>query len=520
VSEREQRMERGLLTGSKLGITVAVMLAAMMAVLDVSIVNVALSDIRASFGTPLDQIAWVSTGYMMANVVIILMSGWLQRKFGFRRYYVASILLFGLASALCGASWNLPSLVGFRVLQGLGGGAIIPTSQSILFARYPREEHGTAQALFGLGAVTAPLLGPTVGGYLIEVASWHWIFLINIPAVLVAATLAYNSIEEPGYQPAEERVDVTGIALLVVGMASLQYVLEEGNRDGWFDSRTILVLSVMAVVAVVTFVVHELETPNPVVDLRIFANRSYSAATGLNFAVGMTLFSASFLFSLYCGAVMHYTALDIGKLFLKGSAIQLLLLPIIGRLLTRVDPRPLIVLGGLTLTASVWVNGHLNQLADEHAMLVPVFIRACGLGFIFAPLNVTALSDLPADRRGNAAGLFNLTRELGGSIGTAWMSTMLDRNYKQHLTSLASHVSLFDPATQQELGLMRRVLSGRVYDARGGAIGVLGLRQTTQALVGAFNHGFLVLAAVFFGAVGLVALLRRPQGTRGAAAAR
>jgi DHA2 family multidrug resistance protein len=478
-------MERGLLTGSKLGITVAVMLAAMMAVLDVSIVNVALNDIRASFGTPLDQIAWVSTGYMMANVVIIPMSGWLQRRFGFRRYYVASILIFGMASALCGASWNLPSLVAFRVLQGLGGGAIIPTSQSILFA----------------------------------VASWHWIFLINVPAVLVAATLAHYSLEEPGYVPSDERVDSTGIALLVVGMASLQYVLEEGNRDGWFESRTILVFSVAAVVAVVTFIVHELETPNPVVDLRIFANRSYTAATGLNFAVGMTLFSASFLYSLYCGTVMHYTALDIGMLFLKGSAIQLLLLPIIGMLLSRVDPRPLIVLGGLTLTASVWVNGHLNQMADEHAMLVPVFIRACGLGFIFAPLNVTALSDVPADRRGNAAGLFNLTRELGGSIGTAWMSTMLDRNVKQHLTSLASHVSLFDLSTQLELASIQRTLFGRVSDARGAAVGVLGLRQTTQALVGAFNHGFLVLAVVFMGAVGLVGLLHRPRGTRAAPAA-
>jgi MFS transporter, DHA2 family, multidrug resistance protein len=511
-------MERGVLTGSKVGITVAVMLAAMMAVLDVSIVNVALSDIRASFGTPLDQIAWVSTGYMMANVVVIPLSGWLQRRFGFRRYYVASILLFGLASALCGASWNLPSLVGFRVLQGLGGGAIIPTSQSILFARYPRQEHGTAQALFGLGAVTAPLLGPTVGGYLIEVASWHWIFLINVPAVLVAAALAYNSIEEPGYARSQERVDAYGISLLVVGMAALQYVLEEGNRDGWLESHTIVIFSVAAVVALVTFVVHELETPNPVVDLRVFASRSYTAATGLNFAVGMTLFSASFLYSLYCGTVMHYTALDIGKLFLKGSAIQLLLLPIIGRLLSRVDPRPLIVLGGLTLALSIWVNGHLSQLADEHAMLVPVFIRACGLGFIFAPLNVTALSDLPADRRGNAAGLFNLTRELGGSIGTAWMSTMLDRNVKQHLTGLASHVSLFDSATQQELGQLQRMLGGRVPDARGAAIGVLGLRQTGQALVGAFNHGFLVLAVVFLGAVSLVALLHRPRGTQAAPA--
>ncbi|MDD5309311.1 MAG: DHA2 family efflux MFS transporter permease subunit [Deltaproteobacteria bacterium] len=504
-------MEHGAITGSKIRITAAVMSAAMMAVLDISIVNVALNEIRASFGTPLDQIAWVSTGYMMANVIVIPMTGWFQRRFGFRRYFVTSILVFGISSMLCGLAWNLPSLVAFRVMQGMGGGAIIPTAQSILFARYPRREHGVAQALFGMGAVTAPLLGPTVGGYLTEVASWHWIFLINIPFVLLAAGLAWTSIEEPGWTASRERVDAPGISLLIVGMASLQYVLEEGNRDNWFESRTILVLSIIAAVSLVTFVVHELETRNPVVDLRIFGNRSYAAATGLNFMVGMTLFSAIFLFSLYCGSVMSYRAIDIGILFLKGSAIQLLLLPIIGRLLTRVDARPLILLGSAVMVFSLWVNAGLTNLADEHAMLVPVFIRACGLGFIFAPLNVTALSDLPADRRGNAAGLFNLTRELGGSIGTAWMSTMLSRNLGEHYTALTAHVSIFDPATMEQLAMARRFLAGKVPDVGSGGLALLKGRIMAQALVESFSHGFLSLMLAFAGAMLLVFLLRRPR---------
>src|SRR5512147_788117 len=200
-------------TGSKKAITFVVMMAALMALIDITIVNVALNDIRASFATPLDQIGWVSTGYMMANIVVIPMTGWFQRRFGFKKYFAASVVLFTTASALCGAAWSLPSLVAFRVLQGLGGGAIIPTAQSILFARYPREEHGTAQALFGLGAVTAPLLGPSVGGYLVDVASWHWIFLINVPIVITAAVLAWNSIEEPGWHASEESVDRKGILL-------------------------------------------------------------------------------------------------------------------------------------------------------------------------------------------------------------------------------------------------------------------------------------------------------------------
>src|SRR5215469_1248299 len=229
-------MESGLIRGSKVWITIATMLAALMSVLDISIVNVALSDIRASFGTPLEQIAWVSTGYAMANITVIPLSGWLQRRFGFRRYFAGSILIFTAASALCGLAWNLPSLVVFRVIQGLGGGAIIPTSQNILFSRYPREEQGMAGALFGLGAITGPLLGPTLGGYLINVASWNWIFYINVPIGLLAAYLAYVNIDEPGFQPSRAPIDRYGIGLLAVGMVSLQYVLEEGNRDGWSDS--------------------------------------------------------------------------------------------------------------------------------------------------------------------------------------------------------------------------------------------------------------------------------------------
>ena len=501
----------GVIEGSKIGITIAVMCASFMALLDISIVNVALNDIRASFGTPLEQISWVSTGYMIANVVVIPMTGWFQRRFGYRRYFAASILLFGIASTLCGLSWNLPSLVVFRVLQGLGGGAIIPTAQSILFARYPHKQHGLAQAMFGIGAVSAPLFGPTVGGYLIEWWSWHWIFLVNVPVVLLAVAMAWTSIREPRWQPSRDRVDRQGIVLLIIGMGALQYVLEEGNRDGWLDSSTIVVLSAVAAIALVTFVVHELEERHPIVDLRVFANRSYAAATGLNFAVGMALFAANFLYALFCGAVMHYTALDIGFLFLKGSLISLVLLPIVGVSLTRIDSRLLIFVGGLTMLASLLYNGRLTNLADEHAMLVPLFIRACGLGFIFAPLNVAALSNMRADARGNAAGLFNLTRELGGSIGTAWMSTMITRDTKEHMTALASHVSLLDPITQEQLALVRANLAGKVADAHAAAIGVLGLRTSQQALVRAFNDGFLQLMLVFGVALACVVFVRRPS---------
>jgi MFS transporter, DHA2 family, multidrug resistance protein len=503
-------MKSDAITGSKAGITLAAMAAALMSVLDISIVNVALNDIRASFGTPLDQIAWVSTGYMMANVVVIPMTGWLQRRFGFRRYFTFSILLFTAASVLCGLAWNLPSLVIFRILQGMGGGAIIPTSQAILFARYPREEHGMAGALFGLGAVTGPLLGPTVGGLLIEASSWHWIFLINVPIGLFAAFMAWRSIEQKDFEPSTERVDRYGIALLAVGMAALQYVLEEGNRHDWFDSQTITVLAVIAGVALITFIVHELETPSPVVDLRVFANRSYTAATGINLMVGTALFSGTFLFSLFLGSVAHYTALDIGLLFLKGTAIQILIMPLVGRFGGKLDGRIMVALGIIGVSLSLWTNGHLAPNADNAALIQPIFIRACSLGLIFVPLSVIALSDLRPEQRGNAAGLYNLTRELGGSIGTAWMSSSLSRTTQLNVTTLTSKVDVYGQQTAEQVAALQGSLAGRVADPTGAAHGILQMKITAQAMVRAFNANFMVLTALFVCTLVFVLMLKKP----------
>lgn len=496
-------------TGSKLGITIAVMCAALMAMLDISIVNVALTDIRASFGTPLDQIGWVSTGYMMANVVVIPMTGWLQRRFGYKRYFAGSILLFTVASALCGTAWSLPSLVAFRVLQGVGGGAIIPTAQSILFARYPREEHSMAGGIFGLGAVTGPLLGPTVGGWLIDVSSWHWIFLVNLPVGILAAGLAYRYIEEPGYVRPQEPVDTFGIGLLAVGMASLQYVLEEGHREGW-DSIEIIAIAVVAAIALVTFFVHELETDSPVVDLRVFANRSYSAGTGINFLLGIALFSGSYLFSLYCGTVMRYTALDIGKIFLVAGSIQIVLMPLLGKFSGKADGRVLVAFGIATACLSLWMNGHLTAQAGFWDLARPQMVRAFAMGFIFIPLSVIALSDLSADKRGNATGLFNLTRELGGSIGTAWMSVALDNASKMHASHLGESVNAYNPLAQEQLAALQGA-AGTLADPTGSALSILALRVQVQALIRSFNDGFLMVAAAFAAGLVLVFLLKRPD---------
>jgi len=504
--------------GNKVLITIAAMLGALMAVIDISIVNVALSDIRANFGTPLDQIAWVSTGYAMANVTVIPLSGWLQRRFGFRNYYAGSMLIFTAASALCALAWNLPSLVVFRILQGIGGGAIIPTSQNILFGRYSQREHGMAGALFGLGVITGPLLGPTIGGELINAASWHWIFFINVPVGLLAAWIAFISIKEPAFQPSREPIDARGIGLLAVGMVALQYVLEEGNRDGWFEDTRITVLACTAFIALVTFVVHELEIEHPVVDFRVFKNRSYSAATGLNFLMGTALFASSFLYSLFCGTILRYEPLQIGLLFLRGSWIQILIMPLAGRLMGKVDTRGMIAFGVAFLVGSLWLNGHLTQLADTHALTMPIFVRSLGLGFCFVPLSVVALSGLTPRQRGSAAGLFNLTRELGGSIGTAWMSTMLTNNTQQFRSDLARYADVFNPLFQEQLAQARGLVA-RMPDAIQSGYALMAARLDSQALIRAFNTGFLVLAGVFALSFILVFLLQKPRGGAELAAA-
>jgi DHA2 family multidrug resistance protein len=502
---------RPLVEGNKAGISIVVMIGALMAFIDITIVNVALNDIRASFGTPIDQIGWVSTGYMMANIVVIPMTGWFQRRFGFRRYFAWSLFLFTAASMLCATAWSLPALVAFRALQGLGGGAIIPTAQTILFERYPQKEHGTASALFGLGAVTGPLLGPTLGGYLIDVSSWHWVFLVNVPLGILAGFLALRFIREPAFQPSKDPIDVWGIVLLLVGMASLQYVLEEGNREGWWDSRQITILAAVAVIGLVTFVIHELEAEYPIVDLRVFKNRSYLAGTGINLLIGLALFSGSFLLSLFAGTVLHYNALQIGRVFLYAGFIQIFIMPLVGKLSGRFDPRILLMIGVVGVTASLWMNTTLTGNESFADLVWPYFIRSATLGFAFIPVSVVALSNVSPERRGNATGLFNMTRELGGSIGTAWMGLILDRTSHFASVGLRAHITPESPITQE---VMRTAgaLAAQNWTGQGVPEAVLDGRIRLQSLIIAFDRGFGYALLAFTAAFILVLLLEKPTG--------
>jgi MFS transporter, DHA2 family, multidrug resistance protein len=492
-------MDPEQVTGSKWVITAVAMTAALMSMVDITIVNVALNDIRASFATPIDQIGWVSTGYMTANVVIIPMSGWLQRRFGYRRYFAASIAVFTVASALCGLSWDLPSLVVFRAIQGLGGGALIPTAQSMLFARYPKSEHGMAAALFALGAITGPLLGPTVGGYLIEWASWHWIFMVNVPIGIVLTLAALKFVQQPGFRPSaagQSPVDVFGAVLLALGLGSMQYVLEEGNREDWFDSRVIYVLTAVAVIALITFCVHELETTHPIVDLRVFRNRSYTAGTCLNLLTGFVLFSGSYMFALFAGIVLHYEALDIGKVFLVAGCVSIVTMPLVGRIAPFIELRLLLLLGVGSIASSQYLASHLTQAAGFWDLVRPNMIRSVGLGLVYIPITVLSLSELTSSQRSNATGLLNLTRELGGSIGTAIMGMSVTDDLRRFGSYLSEQITPYNAQVHEQLREAALSIGAHTYQRELVGESFLKLRLLDQAHVLTFENGFRFTAFV------------------------
>jgi DHA2 family multidrug resistance protein len=349
---------------------------------------------------------------------------------------------------------------------------------------------------------------------LIDWASWHWIFTVNVPIGIAVALLALRFIEQPGFVPprgSDAKIDARGIGLLAVGMASLQYVLEEGNREGWFESPLIGVLAVVAGSALLTFIIHELETHQPIVDLRVFTRRSYAAGTGLNFLTGFALFGGSFMFSLYAGSVLRYSALDIGKVFLAAGSISVIMMPLVGRLAPKVDARILLAIGVSVVAFSQFTASQLTAEAGFWDAVRPNWLRSLGLGFIFIPVSMVALSDLAPEQRGNATGLFNLTRELGGSFGTALMGMLVSDGAKIHGSYLSEAINPYNPVVQDQLRQLASV-GAQTYQTERVAESLLAARVQTQALVLSFESGFRWVALVMALSLLLVVLLQKPRG--------
>jgi DHA2 family multidrug resistance protein len=502
-------------TINKWAVAAAVALGALLEVVDTSIVNVALTDMQSSLGATLEQIGWVVSSYAVANVVILPMTAWLGDRFGKRRYFIFSLVAFTLSSILCGMATTLPMLIAARVLQGLGGGGLLAKAQSFLFETFPKEEQAMAQGFFGAIVIAGPAIGPTLGGWIVTNVTWRWIFFINIPigiigVLMCAAFLPRDEVR----QKVKAGIDWISIGLLVVGLGALQTVLEEGQSEDWFASRFIITLSIAAVVGVAAFVARQLRAEQPVVDLRVLRNRSLWAGSLLSVVVGMALYGALFSVPIFASTVMHLTSQQVGMMLLPGALVSAVMMPVTAKLLGRFDARILLAFGGVVLAGAVLQLGNLTPLSGEGDFFWPLVLRAVGTVLMFLPLNMATLGPIPKKDVAAASGFFNLTRQLGGSIGVALLTTLLARRQAFHRGVLVEKVGALAGDTLARVqtltaGLMARgVPAGEAHQK---ALALLDGTVQAQAAVLSFADTFVATAVLIVATLPLVFLLGKVQ---------
>ncbi len=442
-------------------VAMSVMIGTFMEVLDTSVANVALPHMRGSFSAGVDEITWVITSYLVANAVVLPVSGWIGNRFGRKRAYLWCLALFSVASLGAAVSTSLGMMVFMRLVQGLAGGAMVPMSQAILLEAYPPEEHGKAMALFGVGVIFAPIVGPTLGGWLTDVVGWRWVFYINIPMGVLGFVLGMANIVDPPYlRRPEGRVDAASFVFLAVGLGCLEVMLNRGERYDWFHSPRIQILALGAGLGVALFVWRSLTASRPLVDLRVFRSREFAAGTVLMFLLGFALYGAFTFLPLYVQTLQGYTALLAGLLLSPGGIASLVSMALVGALVGRVDIRALIAFGaGLNIWA-MWLLRHVSPDVDFHYLVFSRVVQGFGLGFLFVPLTAAAFATLAPERIGGATGLFNLMRNEGGSIGVAISSTVLSQHVQGHHARLVEHVHAANPLLVERLDAMARGLGG------------------------------------------------------------
>jgi DHA2 family multidrug resistance protein len=468
-------------------IVIVVITAAVIELIDTSIVNVALTDMSATLGATIEDVAWVITAYAIANVIIIPMTSFLGGLFGRRNYFTFSILLFTLASFFCGNSHTLPELVIFRFVQGLGGGALLSTSQSILFDTFTIEERPFASAIFGLGVVIGPTIGPTLGGWIVDHFTWPWIFFVNLPIGITAAVLAFTFVKEPKHERKVGGIDWLGIALLVIGIASLQYVLERGESEDWFDSRTIVLLSAAAIIGLILFVWRELTTKHPVVELHVLKSRTLAFCAFLTFIIGFGLFSSVFIIPVFAQRLLGYTAMQTGLLLLPGAIVTLFVLPWVGKIQQRGMPAQIMIFTGFALTALyTFLLSRISLDAGWWTFFGPLVIRGIGLPLCFVPITTLAVSGLHPRDIPQGIALNNMMRQIGGSFGIAIVNTYLAHRMAMNRVGLISHVTQYSSATQLRLNTMIQSFMAK------GATMAVAKQQAMAALEGAVTRQTMV----------------------------
>jgi len=494
-------------------IAAAVMLATFMEVLDTSVANVSLPHIAGSLSASTDEATWVLTSYLVANAIVLPATSWLGNLFGRKRLLITCIVLFTCSSALCGLAGSLGFLVLARAIQGLGGGALQPISQAILLESFPEEKRGSAMAVFVMGVVVAPILGPTLGGWITDNYSWRWIFYINLPIGILAAISTNALVEDPPYLKRQsiENIDYLGLGLLTIWLATLQYILDRGQELDWFGSRAIVWSSVISAIAFVAFIARELTAKQPVVDLRILKNRNFALGSAMVLFLGGVLYGTLAVLPLFLQNLLGYTALNAGIATSPRGIGAFIGTILIGRLVGRVHNRILIGAGFLLLAYSAFMFGGINLQISMRSIVIPSILNGFAIALIFVPLTTATMGTLAREQIGTATGIFNLMRNIGGSLGIASITTFIARVAQSSQDVLSAHMSQFNPLFQQRLAEIQAFLSHKVGAAQAVKLAqqILYNRLLHQASLISYVHNFRFVAFACLFCAPLVLLFKK-----------
>lgn len=493
-------------------IAMTVTLAAMMELLDTSIVNVAITQIMGNLGATLEEVTWVSTGYIVANVIVLPLSGWLSNFFGRRNYFMGSIVLFIVASFFCGNADSLSGLVFWRIVQGIGGGGLIATAQASIYEAFPIRELSSGMAIFGLGIMVGPTLGPTVGGYITYHSSWPWIFYINLPFGLVALALAYQYLPDSRFKQVISKVDWLGIVLLAVGIGALQIMLERGERLQWFDSGEIQLYAALTAASLITFVWHELRCEHPVVDFSVMRDVQFSASLIFSFLLGMALFATIFYLPLYLQTLLHYNAWETGLVILPGALASGFTMAVMGKSMQslKIDLRWLATLGVLIFALSMYQHQNFTTLSGHEDFFWPLIWRGVGLGMLFVPLNALAMACVAPEKIAGATGLYTLVRQLGGSVGIAAAATQFTHMQAVFKADIGLHVSQLQQNTRDYEFYLQQLLTSKgstSAELQQKMYWLLDGQITAQASMIAFEHLFSLFSLALVFALPLLLLM-------------
>lgn len=497
-------------------IAIAVMSSTFMEVLDTTVVNVSLPHIAGSLSASTDEATWTLTSYLVANAIILPMTGWLAGRFGRKRLLMAAVSGFTIASFFCGLAPSLGFLIAFRCIQGACGGGLQPLSQAILLESFPPEKRGQAMAFWALGIVVAPMLGPVAGGWLTDNYSWRWVFYINVPIGVLSLFLTQTLIFDPHYLRRERSgIDYWGIGLLVVGMGSLQVMLDKGQEEDWFGSQFILILAVLAVLGLGALIIRELKAEHPVIDLNVFRYRSFAVGTFLMTIVGFVLYGSTVLLPLLMQEILGYTATHAGVTNLPRGWASFLFMPVVGMLTAKVDARKLLAAGLLsTAGAMFWLSFSSLDIGFWNFWW-PLMLQGAGLGLIFVPLTTVTNDPIPRERMGNATSVFNLMRNIGASIGISSVEAMQFRHAQMHINILGEHVNVANARTQEVLAGLQHLFVSRGADPitaqQQAHAAVWGMVQRHANML-SYNDVFRFLGWMFLVMLPLIFLMRKPKG--------